>query len=73
MDRDVLVCICASFSDVVLFDFQALESANIISFQCQQNGQFSTPQTIPRNSVIKLKNSWEYSTIDRSAQNGPLN
>ena len=47
MDRDLLVCICACFSDVVLFDFQALKSANIILFQCQQNGQFSTPQTIP--------------------------
>ena len=42
MDRDVLVCICASFSDVVLFDFQALVSANIIvasvAISCSSGG-----------------------------------
>ena len=31
IDQDVVVCICASFSDVVLFDFQALVSANVVS------------------------------------------
>ena len=56
MDRAVLVCICASFSDAVLFDFQALVSANFYFISMPTKWAiFHSTNNPAWNSEINLK------------------